>query len=150
GLSVELEEAGARGLRVPRRMARRNLTVGRGRRGARSEVDAVGPGLVHRSALVRDLDVQARESRRDGARNAAKVAAAVGESLHAAHGEIGEGHRPPRLLDAVGGTLIVADGINAAVDLAVDVLVAILEREERPVGRVDEALPVSAVALDPA
>src|SRR4030095_10380727 len=45
GLSVELEKAGARGLRVACRMACRYLAVrGRGRR-AGAEVDAGGPGL---------------------------------------------------------------------------------------------------------
>ena len=70
--------------------------------------------------------------------------------LDAVDREVREGHRPVGLLDAVGRALVVADGIGAARDLAVGVLVAVLEGEQRAVRRVDEAFPRAEIARDPA
>ncbi len=139
---VELVEAGAPGVRVAGRPSCGDRAVGAA---AAAEVDVAGVRLVDRSAGVEDFDEPAREGRGDRARNAAGIAAAVGET-GSAGGDIRPGHRPAGLLGALRAGAVVGDGEDAADDLVLRVLVPVLQRQDLAGLRVDERLPPSEVS----
>ena len=148
GDAVQLVVAGTARLRVAGRVPRRDDAVGGARRRAGAELDAGGARLVDRPAGVLDLDEEAVQRGRDRARDAAEVPADVRVLLDAVDRVVHERERPARLLDAVGRALVVGNGIHAAGDLAVGILVAVLEGEEGAVGGVDESFPGADVVAD--
>ena len=142
---VDLVETGARGVGVAGRMAGGDGAIGAGTLG---EVDVAGRRLVDRAAVVVHLDELARQRRLDRAVDAAQGAAAGGERRAVVgQQDVGEGHRVPRLLYAVGNQAVVADRQDTARDPPHGGVVVDVGDAEQGAGRgVDQAFPGAEVA----